>query len=173
MDAAEYTIIGLNAALGLGLAWPLAGFFARLEGTPRQRLATYGLLVVVYVLECVAFSASMGTDIWSVALAFVWGGILGSWLRRRGLAGARARKAAVLFASYSSLPAASFLVVPLMAAFAGWSVVTVDAGRRFGIPSFVPWPVNTILGFSIVVATVAVVLKLVITPAIVSRRTNV
>jgi len=39
MDAAEYTIIGLNAALGLGLAWPLAGFFARLEGTPRQRVA--------------------------------------------------------------------------------------------------------------------------------------
>jgi hypothetical protein len=132
-----------------------------------QRLRPYGLLVVVYVLECAAFSASMGTDILSIALACLWGGILGSWFRRRRPVVPEARRSIVLFASYTCLPAASFLSVPVVTALGGWSILTVEAGHRFGIPAFVPWPVNTILGFSIAVALVAVVSKIALTIGIV------
>jgi hypothetical protein len=171
MDAAEYTILALNAALGFGFAWPLAGLFSRLTGKPR-RLRLYALLVVAYVLECAAFSASMGTDVLSIVLAFLWGGILGSWLRRHRPVVPQARRAVVLFASYSGLPAASFLTVPVMAALGGWSVLTGEDGHRFGIPAFVPWPLNTIVGFCVAVASVAVVSKLVITISIVRMMTN-
>jgi len=57
----------------------------------------------------------------------------------------------------------SFALVPILMVFAGWSIVNVDDGLRFGIPQFVPWPVNTIMGFCIFVAGVAVLLKTIIT----------
>jgi hypothetical protein len=57
--------------------------------------------------------------------------------------------------------------IPLACAMVGWSVTDAAAGQRFGVPEFVPWPVNTILGFCLAVAFVTAVLKVGLTVAIV------
>ena len=50
----------------------------------------------------------------------------------------------------------------MLALFAGRPILSADEGASFGIPSFVPWPMNTILGFYAVLAIGVVVLKTVI-----------
>ncbi|UCF79587.1 MAG: hypothetical protein JSW03_04910 [Candidatus Eiseniibacteriota bacterium] len=163
MDSAAYSILMLNLVLGLGCGWPLAKAIARVSPTPTRVFRYFALLVVVYLVECVAFSASMATNVLSVGLAFVWGFLIGWWFRRWG-AGERALlRTVLLFSLYSSLPAASFLSIPVLMVLGGHSVLSVEAGFQFGIPAFVPWPVNTILGFCVAVSLVAVTLKVVVT----------
>jgi hypothetical protein len=125
-------------------------------------------LAGVYLAECAAFAASMGTNVWSFVLAVVWGLVM-----RRKLA-ARApkerRRLAVRFSLYTSLPAISFTsVIPLLAA-GGWNFFSAEAGYRFGVPGFVPWPLCTMAGFFAAVIGSAVVVKTVVTTAIVVTR---
>jgi hypothetical protein len=167
MDAAEYFIVALNLVLGLGLGWPLARRFAGVTGQHSRRVGMFALLLIVYFSECVAFTASMGTNVAGIGLAFVWGVVLARWLRGRAAESRRVPKLVLLFALYTSLPAATLLSVPVMVALAGWSILSSEDGYRFGIPAFVPWPGNTILGFCVAVTTVAVVCKVAITTTMV------
>jgi hypothetical protein len=168
MDLAEFAIVALNVLLGFGFAWPLAGPFSRLKGGTARPVRAYVTLVIVYALECVAFAASMATDILSIGLAVLWGLFLGIRIRRAGPAFERARRTVVRFALYTALPAVSFLSVPIMAAIAGRSILAAPEGARFGIPGFVPWPLNTILGFCVAVASIGLLLKLTITTGLAS-----
>jgi hypothetical protein len=163
VDFAEYVLLIINLSLGLGFGLPLARRFARLQGKKPRLIVVFSLLILVYFIEAAAFAASMSTDVLSIILAFVWGVILAIWLRRIRLEKQNVLKLVFLFSLYSSLPAASFLCIPGVTAVSGWAVTSVHDGIRFGIPEFVPWPANTILGFCVVVATIAVVFKVVIT----------
>ncbi len=66
-------------------------------------------------------------------------------------------------ALYTCLPAVSFLSMLLPLGVGGWSLVSTEAGRRFGVPGFVGWPFSTLLGFFLVVSCSAVVLKTTLT----------
>ncbi|MHC4337377.1 MAG: hypothetical protein ACYSTG_05430 [Planctomycetota bacterium] len=46
--------------------------------------------------------------------------------------------------------------------------MSVAEGGKLGIPGFVPWPLNTILGFYVVPVMCAVVFKIVVTTSEVS-----
>jgi len=111
VDAAEYTIVPLNAVLAFGLAWPLASHLADALGGAGTRRRTYLPLIVVYVIESFAFNAR--------------------------------------------------------------SILSAGDGSRFGVPDFLPWPLNTILGFCVSVVLVAVIGKVVITTGIVQWMTEV
>lgn len=50
----------------------------------------------------------------------------------------------------------------------GGSIFSVEEGFRLGIPYFVPWPLNTILGFCTALVIGTVVFKTVITTGEVS-----
>ena len=163
---AEYTIVILNVCLGLGLAWPLAGVLAGLGGKPSGRGSRATILVLVYLMECVAVSASMGSNVLGICLAILWGFLLARRLCRLGLATRSIRQAVLFFSLYTSLPAASLFSVPAVAALNGWPVLTVEDGTRFGIPEWLPPPMNTILGFFIVVSIGGVVAKVAITTGI-------
>jgi hypothetical protein len=169
MDAAEFAILALNVILGIVCGIPVARMFASsgLPGLDTRRALTR--LVLVYFIECVAFMASMGTSILSIALAVLWGPLLGSRLRAIPARHLKASKLAGLFALYTSLPAASFLSVPMMCAISGRSVTSTQGGLVFGIPPFLPWPLNTILGFCTALAIGTVILKMVITICLVRR----
>ena len=51
----------------------------------------------------------------------------------------------------------------MLALFAGRPILSAGEGASFGIPGFVPWPMNTILGFYAILAIGVAVLKTVIT----------
>jgi len=169
MDAAGLTIVIANLILGFGGAAWLARPLAEAKAEPNNVRWNFGLLVGVYLLESVAVSASMATQVLTIALAFVWAIVLGRWLRRSGAPAPQARKTAFAFAIYSSLPALSLVLIPVVAAIYGRNVLSSQEGLEFGIPQFVPWPTNTILGFFVAVSVVAAVLKVLITTTGVRR----
>lgn len=172
MESADYTILALNLVLGLGLAWPLAKRLRNAAGGHHRWSRYYILLILVYVIESFAFAASMGTNILSIILAVVWGSLLGRRFRNARSHPRETRQISLRFAIYTSLPAASFLCVPIVMALGGWSVVSSDDGNRFGVPDFLPWPLNTILGFCVAVALVAVACKAIVTTGIVRLMTR-
>ena len=147
-------LIITNIALALGFGWALA---KRLAARPESRRSANSWLLAVlgvYVTECVAFSASMATNILGYCLAFVWGVLFARHLQAREM---------LLLALYTCLPAVSFLSVLVLLFVGGWPLLSVDDGRRFGIPAFVPWPFCTLLGFVLTVSASATVSKTAIT----------
>ena len=163
MDAAEWAIIALNAVLGLACGWRSTAFLGRISGGRVRRIHAFPVLLAAYVVECAAFSASMGTNALGFGLALLWGAVLGVCVRRLAASEQEQRRAVWWLAVYSSLPAASYASVPVLCAIGGWSVLNPQAGARFGIPGFLPWPLNTILGFCVLVAAVGVLVKVTLT----------
>lgn len=172
MDAAGLTVVIANLALGFGGAAWLAGPLARAKGEPKDVRWNFGLLIGVYFAESAAVAASMATMVLSITLAFVWAAVLGRWFRKSSVDDVQARKTALSFSIYSSLPALSLILIPVVAVFSGRSVVSAHEGLKFGIPSFVPWPMNTILGFFAAVCLISLVLKVVITTMGALRRVS-
>ncbi|HUT31412.1 MAG TPA: hypothetical protein VMX13_16580 [Sedimentisphaerales bacterium] len=166
MDAEQFLIVLLvvvNVAMGLGFAAPIARLLGRISGKSASLVRYVIMLVAVYFAECVAFSAGMATQVFSIGLAFVWGAVLGLWLRRRAPAN-KVLKAAVYWALYGSLPTVSFCILVLFSfVIAGESILSSEAGVEFGIPDLVPWPLNTILGFCAALGIGTAVLKTAIT----------
>jgi uncharacterized membrane protein YiaA len=143
-----------NAALSLGFGWVLAKYLGE-RPESRRSVGSWVLLVLgIYVAECVAFSASMATNILGYCLAFVWGILFARRLQAREV---------LLLSLYTCLPAVSFLSLLALLAVGGWPLLSVEGGRRFGIPAFVPWPFCTLLGFFLAVSASAAVFKTAIT----------
>lgn len=162
-------LLALNLVAGLGLAVPLSAVMASLQGSAHPRRQWFVVLVGVYFVEGIAIGFGMTIPVFSVALAFVWGVVL--WVRLAGAVDRRTvLRATALFSLYSSLPAVSFLAVPVAVALGGGSIVTVEAGVAFGIPELpgLLSPLSTILGFYLATEGGALLLKAVITTGEVS-----
>ncbi|KPL01586.1 MAG: hypothetical protein AMJ90_07525 [candidate division Zixibacteria bacterium SM23_73_2] len=169
MNTVVYTLILVNLIFGFGFALPLQRHLSRVVTKPKKSLRYFVILIGIYFVECVAIILGMGIPVFSVFLAFVWGVIFGFWLRER--ASTRAViKTSFFLSLYSSLPAASFILIPLVMGIAGHNVLSTEAGTSFGIPDFLhlPWPLNTILGFYAALVIGAVVFKMIITTGEVS-----
>jgi hypothetical protein len=147
MDTAGIVIFILNLVLGFGIAIPLSRYFAHLEGISFKRWQIYLILLGVYFIESVAFAAGMASNIFSVAVSILWGSILGSKVLKLTIPPKIIIKGTILFSIYTSLPASSFLSIPLIMALSGWQIFNSASGIKFGIPEFLPWPTNTIFGF--------------------------
>ena len=161
-------LAAMNLAAGLGCAVPIARQLGRITKKPKTFFRYSAMLLILYLIECIAFAAGMATQLLSVALAFVWGVVLGFWLRGRG-PGRQVIKTSFFVALYSTLPTVSFAILILAAwPAAGRSILTVEGGSALGIPAYVPWPLNTILGFCAALAIGTLVLKTAITTGEVS-----
>jgi hypothetical protein len=105
----------------------------------------------------------MATQVCTLTLAIGWGIILGAWLPDATHL-ARVWRPASLLAGYGSLPTVTFSLVIAVAWFwNGGPMLNAEAGRQFGIPEFVPWPLNTVLGFCVALGLGTVALKCVLT----------
>ena len=172
MDSSEIIFIVILAATnlvaGFGCAVPIAKQLCKINDRPKRFFRYFVMLIGIYFAECVAFSAGMGTQVFSVGLAFVWGIVFGLWLRGRS-SPRQIIKTVFSIAVYSSLPTVSFAVLIILAwLVGGQSIFSVEVGRDFGIPPYVPWPLSTMLGFCTALAVGTVVLKTVITTGEVS-----
>ncbi len=161
-NMAEYTLVIVNLVVGIGCAIPIARRLSKVIGKPMRVFRYFTILIGIYFVECIAIITGMGIPVFSVGLAFVWGIIFGLWLRARASAH-KVLKTSFFLSLYSSLPAASFIVIPVLVWVGGAPILSVQFGASFGIPDFFPWPPNTILGFYVACAIGAVVFKTVIT----------
>jgi hypothetical protein len=167
MDPAVTTLIIINLLTGFGGAITLAIYLANVSRRSRGILRHFINLIMLYLIEGVGLAACMGIPIFSVGFAFIWGLALGLRLRTQ-MTPYGALKTSFFISIYSSLPAASLLLIPLVALLGGWNIVAPSEAIRMGIPEFIPAPANTILGFFAVLSIGAVVFKMVITTGIVS-----
>lgn len=172
MEPPEYIFVivltAMNLIAGVGCAIPIARWLGKVAGRPARLFRYFAMLIGIYFVECVAFPMGMCTQIFTIGLSFVWGIVFGLWLR--GQAPAReVLKQAFFVSIYDSLPTASFCILLLMSFIIGGdNILTSEAGRGFGIPHFVRWPLNTILGFCSALMIGTVVFKTVITTGEVS-----
>jgi len=172
MEPAEYAFIIVLAIINLlaafGFSVPIAGLLSKVTSKPKRFFRYFTMLIGIYFLECLAFSAGMATQVFSIGLAFVWGIVFGLWLRRR-TSSRKVLKTSFFLALYTSFPTASFGILILVAKLVGGgNIFSVEEGFRLGIPYFVPWPLNTILGFCTALVIGTVVFKTVITTGEVS-----
>jgi hypothetical protein len=165
MEPTIYTLLGVNLVLAVGFGLPLARHLAHMADPPKKLVWQSTMLFGIYLIECFAFAASMATNILSFGLAVVWGIVFGLWLRGRGEK-RRAIKTLMCVAVYSCLPAVSFASVLVVLIIAGWPILTPEGGARFGVPPFVPWPLNTLTGFFTAVIGSALIGKTAVTTII-------
>jgi uncharacterized membrane protein YdjX (TVP38/TMEM64 family) len=167
----EYIVLALiitNLAAGFGCAIPIARDLNKIAGRNTKGFRYFAMLIAIYFVECVAFTAGMCTQVLTVALGFVWGVIFGLWLR--DIAPAKeVLKTAFFVSLYGCLPTCSF-AVPLVTIWviSGNSFLNVEQAYDFGVPQFVPWPFNTVLGFCFGLAIGTILLKTAITTGTVS-----
>jgi hypothetical protein len=162
-SAVIVVLVVVNLGAGIGCAIPIAGSLGNVSGRPQRFFRYFAMLAGIYFTECIAFPMGMCTQVFTVGLAFMWGIVFGLWLRGRASPD-KVIKAAFFLSLYTSLPTASFcVVIPVVTGLAGWSILSGEDGIRFGMPDFLPWPLNTILGFCAALLTGTVVLKTVIT----------
>jgi hypothetical protein len=157
------TLAITNAVLAVGFGVPLARRLA--AGRGRRTLARWlAALGGMYLAECVAFAASMATNVLGFALAVPWGLVL----RRKlaALAPKERLRLAVRVALYTTLPAISFASAFVLVVLGGWNPWSVEAGHKFGVPHFVPWPLCSVAGFFAAVIGSAVVVKTAVTTAL-------
>ena len=167
MDVAEIILVLVNLCLGLAFAILLSKRLSVLIPGPRRIFRYFILFLGIYFIECVAIVAAMLLPIFSVGLAFVWGIFFGLWLRKHASA-RKVLKTSFFISLYTIFPAASFILVPLFGLVSGWDILNAAEAARFGIPDFLYWPFNTILGFYLILCTGIFILKTTITPGIVS-----
>jgi hypothetical protein len=172
MLSADHTyiilLIVVNLVAGFGCAVPIARRFDKIDGKPNRFFRYFVILIGIYFLESIAIGAGGIIPDISVALALLWGVLFGLWLRRRA-SGPEALKNAFFLALYSCLPTTSFyLFIPAAKFIAGQNVLSAAEGASFGVPSWLPWPMNTILGSCVALVIGIVVFKTVITTGEVS-----
>lgn len=179
MSRDQYIILDLiiiNLVAGFGFAIPIALCLRKITSGLEKFFRYFAMLIGIFVAECVAFAAGMCTQIFTFGLAFVWGIALGLWLR--DFAPAKKVLKTIFFVSvYGCLPTCAFAVILIVIWLVnGNSLMNVEQADKFGIPQFVPWPFNTMLGFCVGLAIGTILLKTVITTGIVSifihRRQN-
>jgi CDP-diglyceride synthetase len=157
-------LVIVNLVMGSAGAYALARRFRDVGDGDTNIYRLCGIFISVYFVECVSMILGMGVPVFSIFLSFVWAAIFGmrlsNWRSRDVI-----RKTSYLLSLYTSLPAMSFITVPIAVLSSGGDITSVDAGYRFGIPriALVPQPMRTILGFYATLAVVSLILKTIIT----------
>ena len=156
-------LVAFNLLGGFGGAVAIAKLMNKVKGKGKRVFRYSVILIGVYFAECVAFAMGMATQVLTIGLAFLWGMIFGLWLRKHASV-RTALKTAFFLALYGCLPTASFCVlVPLAWLIGGGNILSAPEGAGFGIPDFLPWPTNTIMGFCAILLIGTVLFKTVIT----------
>ena len=157
-----------NLVGGLILGGFLAVGFSRLTQKQNRFFKYLVLSLGLYFLECAAFAGGMCTQVFSILLSIEWGILFGLWLK--GLAPQKQIIRQMFYISlYGCLSTASFAVILLVFwLISGNGLLNAEQARNFGIPDFVPWPLNTMLGFCVALAAGTIILKTTITTGIVA-----
>ena len=164
MDISALILVVSNSALGIVFGALIAVWLGRMVKKTGGSIHLFCLSVLIYLIECIAVTVSRGTPFLSIGLAIVWGVIWGMWARGR-VAPGDLPKAAFAATLYSCIPVMTLEFVLIISWIGGWDVLNPEHGARFAIPVFfsLPWPLNTILGFYIIMIIVSLLLKFIVT----------
>lgn len=152
-----------SLSIGIGLAFPLTKNLQRTKGQSQKPIRYFLIFIGIYLAECIAFAMGMCTQILTIGLSFIWGLVFSLWLRKCATQN-KITRLAILVAVYGSLPTASFgILITILKLIQGGNILSGAEGIAFGIPEFLPWPFNSILGFSVALLIGTLILKIVVT----------
>jgi hypothetical protein len=162
------SLVLTNLVGGIVLGVFIATGFARLAQKRNRFFKYLALSLGLYFLECIAFAAGMCTQVFSVILSIEWGILFGLWLK--SLAPQEQIIKQMFYVSfYGCLPTVSFAGILLVFwILSGKGLLNVEQSCNFGIPDFVPWPLNTMLGFCAALTAGTIILKTVFTTGLVA-----
>jgi hypothetical protein len=162
------SLVLTNLICGIAFGLFLAIRFSRLTQKQNRFFRYLALSLGLYFLEGIAFVWGMCTQVFSVILSIEWGILFGLWLK--GIAPQKQIIRQMFFVSlYGCLPAVSFAGILLVFwIMSGNGFLNVEQASRFGIPDFIPWPLNTMLGFCVALAAGTIILKTFATTGIVA-----
>ena len=156
--------------VGIVFAIPLVLSLRKVTGYPKRFFRYFALLIGICLVEYLAVVTAIALGptsgfVWLLVsvcgLACVWGVVFGLWLRGRSTA-SKVLRASIFVSVYVSLPIVClgtvFLVVAIIQ---GVSVISVEVLAGSPFQTF-PWPLNTILGFSLALVLGTVLVKTVI-----------
>ena len=155
-----FIVVSVPFVIGCILAIPLTFYLRIVADRPKRFFRYFVFLVAVFLLECAALAAllfffSSYMLVFWLALAIIWGMVIGIWLRRRSSA-KRVLKGVVAFAVYTSVPAVCIGIGIIIA-------VTLNGGEHILDGTGMPFPLNTILGSALTLGLGTVLLKIFIT----------
>jgi len=162
MDITASALVALNIAVGFSLAPFVSRVFTRVSTSSGSAFRNGILFIGIYAAESIALIIAMGMPLFSIGLAFIWGIIFRKRLKK-DLSRQELKIFSFWLSLYSSMPIVSFIIVPIIALIRGWHILDSVQGTHFGIPGFLPWPLDTIFGFFMVVIITALMLKVLIT----------
>jgi len=162
MDITGSVLVAVNLAMGFGFAPLVSSVFTRASTSSRSVFRNGILFIGIYAAESLALIFAMGMPLFSIGLAFVWGIMFRKRLKK-DLSQQELMKFSLHLSLYSSMPLVSFITVPIIASIHGWHMLDSAQGMHFGIPEFLPWPLDTIFGFFSVLIITALMLKVLIT----------
>jgi len=155
-----------NLSAGIGFAFPLAKNLQQIKDDKQKFFRYFMIFTGIYFAECIAFAMGMCSQIFTVALSFAWAIVLVFWLKEQVDIDSLKKKIirlAVLIAVYGNLPTASFcILITALKVIEGANILSASQGIAFGIPDFLPWPFNSILGFSAALLAGTLILKIVV-----------
>jgi hypothetical protein len=153
------TLAVTNLVAGLGFGIPLANQFRKITTRQNQFLKFYAMILGLYFFECLAFAWGMCTQVFSIALSILWGILFGMWLK--GIAPRKQIIRQMLCVSlYGCLPTVSFsVIITVCWVIGGNGLLNVEQASNFGIPDFLSFPLNTVLGFCVALTAGTIILK--------------
>jgi hypothetical protein len=161
------TLLVTNLAAGLGFAFPLTYRFREITSQQNRFLKFYALTIGLYFIEGVAFGAGMCTQVFTIGLSFVWGLIFGRRLKGIAPTG-KIIKQIILISLYGCMPTILFsVIITVFWILSGNGLLNVEQASNFGIPDFLPFPLNTVFGFCVALAAGTILIKTSIASVIV------
>ena len=163
----EYSLIAFlivfNLLAGVGGSVLIAKNFLSVHAQKGSLLSYSIILLIIYFIECLAFPLGMATQVLTIGLGIVWG-ILLSWWFQYSLPTKKILRKALILSLYGSLPTLSFcIVIPILMIRDLRPLLNLQVSHQFGIPDFLPWPFNTILGFLFGLGIGTLILKTIAT----------
>ena len=155
-DLAEIVLIGINLVIGIIFSFIMSKRIFEFLKWTRNRYLLILILLALYLFEGITIAAGMLTPLFTFGLATITGIVFGFMIRKNEPDGVI--KSTLHLSCFLCLPAITLIIIPVLLLFTDWNIFSSAHGSRFGIPEFIPFPLNAILGFyfSIMILFVAV-----------------
>ena len=171
LDIAETVLIGINLILGIIFSFIISQRILRYFKWENKKFTLIIVLLLLYLIEGITIAAGMLTPFFTFGLAIIIGIVFGYIIKKKELH--KIVKSTLLLSFFLCIPAITLIMIPIVCFFSEWNIINSIDGYRFGIPEFIPYPLNTILGFYLSIITLFITINLLLINGIVNFIKNI
>lgn len=145
LDVVEIILVGTNFVFGIFFSVVVSRRIANNFSWRKNRFLFFILLTALYLFEGMSIAAGMFTPVFTFVLAVMTGAVFGLIVKKHDLT--MVVKSAKQLSFFTCIPAITMVLIPIICFIYNWDIFSSSFGKDFGIPEFIPFPLNTIFGF--------------------------